>query len=538
MAKNISKVYLLTVPLEDDLKNTIYFANATAQQSYFESVIGKTYNNVSYQSETRTFRCPDQIDTVRQYNYVMWQNSAYSNKWFYAFIEKMEYISDGYTDVIFKIDPLQTYMFDITVKPSFVEREHTNNDTVGNNLVPEQLEHGEYVTNGNPTTMVSTSLYYIINADKEPSTDGSGQPTGQGTTVYSTNAGGIPMSGGLYLFTNMNTLTNAFLTYSRMEGGIDHVKNVYVASPINIEGADLDYVIGDYELDEYAYYKYTGKSTPVERTVNISAPGSLNGYTPRNNKLLSAPYQYLTITNNNGVSNNLNYEYFSNRASITIKSKGVPSVGGSVFAYPLNYKGASENFNEGIIGGKYPTLSWSGDAFTNWLTQNSVNIGANIATNTLGIGASAVSGLLSGGIGAVIGIGATMAGVNAVTDQLTEIYNHSIVPNTFSGNTNGGDVITSSRTNNIYVWKMSITAQFAQIIDKYFDVYGYKTNLLKTPNVAHRENWWYTKTINVNITGNVPNDEMNKIKEAYNNGLTFWRRASNFLNYSVSNGIV
>ena len=85
---------------------------------------------------------------------------------------------------------------------------------------------------------------------------------------------------------------------------------------------------------------------------------------------------------------------------------------------------------------------------------------------------------------------------------------------------------------------MSITSQFAQIIDKYFDVYGYKTNLLKTPNVAHRQNWWYTKTINVNIVGNVPNDDMNKIKEAYNNGLTFWRNPANFLNYSVSNGIV
>ena len=68
MATNISKVYLLTVPLEDDMKNTLYFASASAQQSYFSSVIGKTYTNVSYQSETKTFRCPDQVDSVRQYN--------------------------------------------------------------------------------------------------------------------------------------------------------------------------------------------------------------------------------------------------------------------------------------------------------------------------------------------------------------------------------------------------------------------------------------------------------------------------------------
>ena len=491
---------------------------------------------MSYQSETRTFRCPDQIDTVRQYNYLMWQNSAYSNKWFYAFIKKMTYVSDGYTDVEFEVDPLQTYMFDITVKPSFVEREHTNNDSVGSNLVPESLERGEYVTNGNVEKIGSSLLYYVINADKEPSTDSQGNPTGGGRTIMSTNVGGLPMSGGLYIFTNFQTMTNAFLTYSRMEGGIDHVKNVYVCNSLTINGNDYEF--GDFELDDYAYNRYKGRSTPVESTHTISAPNTIDGYTPRNNKLLSAPYQYLTITNNNGSSNNLNYEYFSDRSNISIKAKGVPSVGGSVFAYPLNYKGTSENFNEGIIGGKFPTLSWSGDAYTNWLTQNSVNIGATMATNALGIGASAVSGLLSGGIGAVIGIGAAMSGVNAVTQQLVEQYEHSILPNTFSGNTNGGAVITANKTNSIYIWKMSITSQFAQIIDKYFDVYGYKTNLLKVPNVAHRQNWWYTKTINANITGNVPNDEMNKIKEAYNNGLTFWRNPSNFLNYNVSNGIV
>ena len=537
MATNISKVYLLTTPLEDDMKNTLYFADATSQHNYFAGVVGKTYTDVSYQSDTRTFRCPAQLDSVRQYNYIMWQNTAYSNKWFYAFIKKMIYVSDRYTDVQFEIDPLQTWMFDITIRPSFVEREHTNNDAVGNNLVPESLEHGEYVGNGSVTSIgTGHTPYYVINADKEPATNNSGDPTNPSKTYYSINVGGVPMSGGLFVFDSMTTLTNAFLTYSRMTGGLDHIKNVYIASSLNITNDDL--TPGTFGLDEYAYWVYKGRSTPKETTMTISAPATLDGYTPRNNKLLSAPYQYMLISNNNGSVNQLNYEYFDNRNSITIESKGVPTIGGSIMAYPKNYKGYEKNYHEGIIGGKFPTLSWSGDAFTNWLTQNSVNIGANVLTNALGIGASVATGLLTGGVGTVIGIGAGMAGINAVTSQLTEVYDHSIVPNTFKGNTNGGDVVTSAKINGIYAWKMCITSQFAQIIDSYFDLYGYKTNKVKVPNVAHRANWWYTKTINVNIIGNVPNDEMNKIKEAYNNGLTFWRTPANFLNYSVSNGIV
>ena len=85
---------------------------------------------------------------------------------------------------------------------------------------------------------------------------------------------------------------------------------------------------------------------------------------------------------------------------------------------------------------------------------------------------------------------------------------------------------------------LSIKTQFARIIDDYFDMFGYSTNRVKKPNYAHRENWWYTKTINIYIRGNIPNEFMNQIKNAYNNGITYWRNPSNFMNYSVSNGIV
>ena len=159
---NISKVYLLNTPLEDDMKNTLYFASASAQQTYMQNNILKSYVNVSYQRDTSTFRCPAHIDTIRNCNYMMYQNTAYSNKWFYCFIKKMTYISDGLTDVEFEVDPIQTFMFDITVKPSFVEREHTNDDTVGANTVPEQFERGEYISNGFQRDNTLESIAYIL----------------------------------------------------------------------------------------------------------------------------------------------------------------------------------------------------------------------------------------------------------------------------------------------------------------------------------------------------------------------------------------
>ena len=49
----ISKVYLLGVPLENDYKNTLYFANASAQQTYFQSKIKKSYTDFSYQRKDK-----------------------------------------------------------------------------------------------------------------------------------------------------------------------------------------------------------------------------------------------------------------------------------------------------------------------------------------------------------------------------------------------------------------------------------------------------------------------------------------------------
>ena len=77
--------------------------------------------------------------------------------------------------------------------------------------------------------------------------------------------------------------------------------------------------------------------------------------------------------------------------------------------------------------------------------------------------------------------------------------------------------------------------QYAKIIDNYFDMFGYKVNRVKKPSAGHRENYWYTKTIDVNIDGAIPQKDLQKIKDCYNNGITFWYTPANIGNYSVSN---
>lgn len=85
---------------------------------------------------------------------------------------------------------------------------------------------------------------------------------------------------------------------------------------------------------------------------------------------------------------------------------------------------------------------------------------------------------------------------------------------------------------------MSIKAEFAKIIDDYFSMFGYKTNEVKIPNLTGRQNWNYVKTIDCNILGNFPQEDLQEIKDMFNNGLTIWHNTSTFLDYSQNNNIV
>lgn len=516
-------LYLIKVPLEIDDINQLTFANATAQFNYFNSLpkynVGDAGTDFTYQRKDGTIRFPAQYDEVLQFNYVMYRNTSYSDKWFYAFIDGIEYLSDGATAISIKTDVWQTWQFDLNYKPVFVEREHVNDDTPGKNLVPENLETGEYVQNGSPITYtLSNTPRYVLNSTYGPYTDN--------TTYLGTNINGLPMAGALIVFDNWQQMINAIQSYST-KGQLESITHVY-AVPMNIfKSSDLEYHTGPAGTDDEGYYIFKGTSDSRTLTATLSRPTGLNGYEPRNNKLYTAPYQHLIICNNNGSVNTYDYEYFADPSNIQIKLNMVPSIGTSQFAFPLNYKGIENNYNEGLMGGKWPTLSWSGDSFTNWLTQNAVNIGTGIISD--------VGKLPMIPYNPVVGIAGLATSIGS---QVSEIYQHSLVSQTINGNTNGGDVMTSSKTNQFYIYKMSIKADFAQIIDQYFDMFGYKVNTVKIPNITGRRNWNYVKTIGCYIDADIPQDDLNEIKGLFDRGITFWHNPATFADYSQNNDII
>ena len=507
------QLYLCKTPLQNDYKNQLTFSNANAQMTYFNSKIQKTFDNYTYIKKDNSVKVGVNIDDIIDCNYLFYKNIGFTNKWYFCFITNMEYVNENCTLITFETDCYQTWLFQIEYKQSFVEREHVNDDTIGLHTVPENLETGEYIVNSSDYYNGLDNLKYVIQCT-EWSTSDKNKP-------LATNFGGVYMAGGAYVCSTIGEVVNILQAFAD-RGKSDAVYNLYMipASMITNTNTSL---------------QYSGQNSPNTATKTITKVNTINGYTPINKKLLTYPFNYMLISNNNGSSNILHYERFSgNTCNFTIK--GVPTVGGSIKIIPTNYDNNLNSEEEGLIAGKLPTLNWSDDEYTNWLTQNSVNIGLGIASSGLTIVGGL--GMMATGGGAVAGAGAVVSGAMSIANELGAVYQHSLQPNSAKGNVNGGDINVCDHKNGFYFYKMSIKEEYARIIDNYFSMFGYKINRVKVPNITGRSNWNYVKTINCNFDGDIPQTDLNIIRAMFNNGTTLWHNPSTIYDYSNSNNIV
>ena len=536
-----SDVILLKVPLEIDNNNQLTFASATAQYNYFSSLPKLAFDNFTYQRKDGVLRIPALIDDIISYNYVMYRNEGFSNKWFYAYIDKMEYLNDGVTAVSISTDVFQTWQFDLTYKQTFVEREHVNDDTAGSHTVPESLELGEMVQNSSTTfepnktatpsgggTALSNKYMIVFQVSELPAGSYGIDKPHEYNSVYS----------GLFYFgvTTSANATSMIYKYSA-ESKQEAIVAIFIAPTAFFDGCQFSNISTPYgNVTIYFPVDSTGISSMSANNYTISRPATLNGYTPKNKKLLTYPFSYITIDNNAGTCITERFENFVNGAAPSYYMGGALGQGCSIKLAPLGYKGqqtGAENFQEGIVCMKYPICGWATDYYTNWLTQNAVNIPLTIATTAGSLGLA----LATGGTSLAATGGAMLSAGAQIGNLLNENYKASLVPDQAHGNSNCCDVNVA--WNQCFTVKcMSIKAEFARIIDDYFSAYGYKISRVKLPNVTGRRNWNYVKTIGCYIQADIPQEDLQTIKDMFDRGVTFWHNASTFGDYSQNNDII
>lgn len=506
-------------------------ANAVATDSSYSFI----------RSEKGVIKTSFSYNDALKCNYMAFQNPDYSNKWFFAFIDDVEYANDGTAKIYYTIDEYSTWFDYWNPEPCFVEREHVTNDAIGLHTLPEGLECGEYVINvtGDVETNLHTTELICIGVSWLP----------DNTPFYTPNRvyGGV-FSGMSYILFKFTESAAKFIQAYADLGKLENIINIFMI-PKSI--ANVDYTdgwssgnLGNQTGINFRVLPNTAEVVTIRNDITLTSPSTLNGYSPKNNKLFCYPYNCLTITNNIGTQAEYRYEDFVNNTPV-FSLIGVPSPSCSVWLFPNNYK-KSDNvrggYNWGIPVAKYPMGSWNGDQYTNWMTQNGINIlGNRIDAPT----AHAIGGSLQALTGAATKqYGSIFEGFGQMFGAVQEQYRASMIPNTIGGQVNSGDVCYAYNKMSPTYYKMSIKEEYARIIDDWFSRFGYKINRVKLPNQIGRTYWNYVKIgagenigYSTNTDRSVPAASMEVINNIYRAGVTIWHNHANIGNYSLNNTI-
>ena len=534
-----SEIYLLkNIPFTPDYRNTGLFANKESQGAIMQSRAFYHAQNCTYVRETGRIRLEIPIAQAWQCNYIMYRNTNFYNKWFYAFVTAVNYINNETSELTFQLDIMQTFLFDYTEKPCFIERQHAANDALGSNLVPEGLEIGE-LTWSTFSKLPATygKIYVAATFDKQ---------------LNNYNGG---------MFNNVYTglCINEFNTAAEVTAFINSATSANKLSGIVSIFQSINY------------------NTITTFNYNINQNSLFGGYTPKNNKLYTYPYTFLQILGNDGGNAIFRWEYFNQFGQASFQIATSPSVSSQMLITPTNYKGKTGyNPAERMIIENVMLCSWNGDTFKANLAQTIGRYGAYadiivdafgqatkqiesqkeeqaqelgeiqnaIATGkqmSLGEAAAATWEVFK----AALGTGAEMinqapkalgsdqslteiaqSGVKNVLTTVRDALKAFKAPESMSRQAqNPGastDILYMLQEKSPYFVQMSITPYYAKIIDDYFTMYGYQTNRVQNPNRRARTRYTYIKTAGAIIEAEFPAAIAQAIENIYNNGICFW----------------
>ena len=558
------------VPIESDYRHTLYFDSVAAQNNYFFSKAFKQFHNVSYQRERRNYITLE-IPTTQVYacNYLMFKNTSYGEKWFFAFVDSVEYVNDNVTEIHYELDMMQTWMFEYTLMQCMVEREHSVTDKIFENTKPENIGYGELMCGVSQNLLSSRGLlgeYACVITSK---------PYSSGDVPIKLYSQFCPVYGYIGRSEDMNTIVQDFVR----SGWQDAVLSVTVGNKLMAQGADETHFDMPKQVPKedfkFVCYGVTSGIHDGEEQFKDQLP---NGYKPRNKKLFGYPYNQLWISNNQGTVNEYRYEDFKLDKEgffhMEVAASGISSP--ECVLYPLDYRGVAKYYDHALVLTGYPTVPWIGDTYKAYMAMNRNQIenavftqGANGVMNTLSAflgGAMTVNNAADmlqaakadasnagktvsnttktglrqqamGGIFSAIGTAGT-----SVVDYMTTVWqveaklkDVSNIPPNVGGLSGAGSVTNALSRFDYSTYYMCVKPEYAEIVDKFFDMFGYNTCTVKVPNTHSRPHWNYVKTIGCEIQGFLPQEAANIIKAVYDKGVTFWKNGDEVGNYTLDN---
>lgn len=575
------------IPFSNDYKHTRWFDSVEDQTAYFFS---KTpvhmMNDYTFQRvEGKTIlACHVSIDALRGVNYVMFRNTEYNNKWFYCFVTKLEYKQRNNTHVHFELDVLQTWMFQMRFKPSYVMREHTrlwNEDgTPIIRTVDEGLDYGtEYETVSIENWIPYDRVFFLVIVCKqrmdfvsneiEPSLNGSPQPLSYYVHPFKLD-GSVPYVKSYNdVMLNLSKPDKVLLELYKMEVAQNNIVSIYVTEHI---GQDFDWdadqdkltlrnnnltAVNIQDADTVVNTLYVENLPSYQKTFK-SFGSKYAGYrSVKESKLLMYPYTRLVLDDFKGNRIEYKNEHITSntlaitcRGSIGTSNKVVytveqynngSSISGTMLErLSLEHSLINNNPNDVPILTDLLAAYLQGNrnSLQNQVESIGLNTTANAISGTISAVGSAVTrnaqGVAESGVGVIQGLGNGVLTLQGMEAKQKDIDN--VPPNIakMGSNTNFD---MGHRYNGVFIIKKQIKPEYIQKLEDFFHMFGYKIGRVKMPNFHTRQHFNYVQTVNCIIQGNFNNEDLNELKKIFDSGITLWH-TNDVGNYELENGVL
>lgn len=294
-------------------------------------------------------------------------------------------------------------------------------------------------------------------------------------------------------------------------------------------------------------------------------------------KLLMYPYSFMEMTTNRGDSKLIKLEYIDD-VNVNIGICGTVSFRNKMAYIVRNYLSNDYKINNALVDNSNESVPIVDDYSASYLQANSnaievaksnaqmlqqsqlenaqrtyntgmENLNTNAWSGALQSGVDIVGGFIPGSGGSVVG------GINRLIDSATNYITGERSTETSYANTSRSantdyqmsiastlakirdaeQVPASSRSlggdymfdyayscNRLYLVYKTIKPEYRDKLTAYFKLYGYKVNSLEVPQFKTRASWNYIKMKEPNVYGNIPMDDLMRIRDIFLKGITLW----------------
>lgn len=561
------------VNFNNTYEHTRWFDSRAKQDTYFDSkqkVLEMKDCSFIKKDNNYVIRVNSHIDNLNSVNYLYFTNPHNSSLRYYCFVTSMEYIQQNTTAIYFTLDVIQSFMFQLSFKKSFIIREHQNRwNSDGSpviNRVPEDLDYGDtyetvlFESFGWDIAFLVIQLKEDI-VDNKIKSSWSGVPQPLMNLVYpykldgsmlSINVDGEPMP---YvqpyilldnIYSNPETVNNVSQIYVTDRAGLNCS---YDGTTLNVNS----------DSSTGSNYRITGIINgattawaiqvlkQIETNTNIHNNGDkYKAFNVSESKLLMYPYSLTTLDDFKGNRIDLKLENI-NADTLDIEIVGSLGSANKVSYNVKNYSHSSSNpianMETSLINDSTNDIPIISD-YTSAFIQGNMNTVKTKATTTAIMGANDVVTKSFQGIvdtfnrSQAVQVGSAFSSALATSSSLlrqrSKLKDIQNVPPNMVKQGGNSHFDYAFNVHGCHILHKTIKTEYKNQLTSYFQVYGYKVNRFGVPNIHTRESWNYIELEKANITGNINNDYLNTIKGVFQRGVTLWH-VDDVLNYSLPN---